>query len=236
VTELEPLAVLQELDTRLDQLKHRREHLVERGTVDELNLERASISTADSVVAGQRHELEREQKRFEDEVSTIETKKQADTAKMYSMTSPKDLTAMQDEIGSLSRRQEVLEDQILELMEQIEPLASQSAVHDQRLQESEREVGRLEAAIAVAEAEIDAEAASAGGEREAVVPQVRADLLAKYDKLRGRTRDGVVIGRVADARCSACGLRFSSVFLDEIKHSARDELLQCDECGVLLVP
>lgn len=234
MSELEALAELQDLDTLLDQLDHRRETMPERGAVAELQVEEKTLAAKLKVVVDERHVLERDQKRLEDEVASIEQKKQADNERMFSMTSPKELSAMQEELESLGRRQEVLEDQVLELMEQIEPLTETVSGQEERQAQIEEAKGRLEAAIAIAEAEIDAEAASVTAKREAHLASVRDDLLTRYDRLRAR--GGVVVGRVAEGRCSACGLRFSSVFMDELKHSDRSELLQCDECGVLLVP
>ena len=236
MSELEPLAELQDLDTRLDQLAHRHEHMPERASVAELQSELSVLTSKMKAVSDERHVLERDQRRIEDEVASIEEKKASDNERMFSMTSPKDLSAMQDELASLGRRQEVLEDQVLELMEQIEPLTEKLTGQEDRQDKIAHETGRLEAAIAVAEAEIEAETAAVSAQREAHLPSVPVDLVTRYEKLRSRGRGGVVVGRVAEGRCSACGLHFSSVFIDELKHSDRSELLQCDECGVLLVP
>jgi hypothetical protein len=236
VSELESLADLQDLDTKLDQLAHRRETMSERAAVLELEGEASALGAKIKTISDERHVLERDQRRLEDEVAVIEDKKATDVERMFSMTSPKELSAMQDELASLGRRQEVLEDQVLELMEQIEPLSETLSGHEERQGKIADETGRLEAAIVVAEAEIDAEVASISSQRETHLPTVREDLVARYDKLRSRGRGGVVVGRVVEGHCSACGLQFSSVFIDELKHSNRSELLQCDECGVLLVP
>jgi len=236
VSELESLADLQDLDTKLDQLTHRHETMQERAAVVELAAEASTLAVRIKTVSDERHALERDQRKLEDEVASIEQKKAADNERMFSMTSPKELSSMQDELASLGRRQEILEDQVLELMEQIEPLSETLDGQEDRQSQIDQETGRLEATIAVAEAEIDAEISAISAQREAHLPSVREDLLARYEKLRSRGRGGAVIGRITDGHCSACGLQFSSVFLDEVKHSDRSELLQCDECGVLLVP
>jgi len=237
VSELESLATVQELDTHLDQLTHRRANLPEHLALEQLAGEQADVNKALDTTSAERHLLEREQKRFEDEVGSIESKIAADNDRMYNtgITSPKELSALQDELAGLARRQEVVEDQILELMEQIEPLTTDVKSKEDRLAEIEIERGRNEAGVTVAEAEIDAEVASLVGQRNDRRAEVRESLVDRYDKLRATSRDGVVIGRMDDGRCSACGLRLSSMFIDEAKHSDNPELMQCEECGVLLV-
>lgn len=234
--ELDALAELQALDTRLDQLAHRREHLPEREQIAALDRERADLAGANETTGAERHQLERRQRALEDDVAGIEAKKATDRERMYQMTSPKDLSALQDELDSLERRQATLEDEILELMEQIEPLTAEIERREARLGEIEVDRGRLEAAVAVAEAEIDAETTAVRAQRDTATGDVPDDLRARYESLRERSRDGVVVGRIRDGGCSACGLRLSSVFMDEVRHSDRTELLQCEECGVLLVP
>jgi len=238
VSELESLITVQEIDTHLDQLSHRRDNLPEHSVLNDLATEQAHVESALGTTSTERHGLEREQKKFEDEVASIESKIAADNDRMYNtgITSPKELSALQDELAGLARRQEVIEDQILELMEQVEPLSEEVMGKEGRLAEIEVERGRNEAAVTVAEAEIDAEFASLVSRRDACRSDVRDELLDRYDKLRSTSRDGVVIGRMADGRCSACGLKLSSMFIDDAKHSDTPELLQCEECGVLLVP
>jgi len=238
VSELESLITVQELDTHLDQLAHRRVNLPEHSALEQLALEQGDVDKSLAKTSAERHVLEREQKRFEDEVGSIESKIAADNDRMYNtgITSPKELSALQDELAGLARRQEVVEDQILELMEQIEPLTADVVSRENRLAEIETERGRNEAGVTVAEAEIDAEISAIVLQRDDHRAEVRESLVGRYDKLRATSRDGVVIGRMDDGRCSACGLRLSSMFIDEAKHSENPELMQCEECGVLLVP
>jgi len=238
VSELESLITVQELDTRLDQLSHRRANLPEHSALEQLAREQDGVDKSLAKTSAERHVLEREQKRFEDEVGSIESKIASDNDRMYNtgITSPKELSALQDELAGLARRQEVVEDQILELMEQVEPLTADVESRESRLTDIETERGRNEAGVAVAEAEIDAEISALVLQRDDRRAEVRESLVGRYDKLRATSRDGVVIGRMDDGRCSACGLRLSSMFIDEAKHSENPELMQCEECGVLLVP
>src|SRR5581483_8459813 len=72
------------------------------------------------------------ERRLEDEIAMVASKAKAADQKLYSGTVnvPRELTALQDAIDSLHRRQRQLEDQELELMEQAEPLEAALAELD----------------------------------------------------------------------------------------------------------
>src|SRR5690606_9298701 len=113
--------------TVIDQLRHRRATLPERAALDALAEELGKHDARTGELQRQHDELAKEQKRIEDEVALVETKRAEVDKTLYSgtVTSPRELQALQDELGSLQRRQRQLEDKVLELMEQIEPLVEQ---------------------------------------------------------------------------------------------------------------
>jgi predicted nucleic acid-binding Zn-ribbon protein len=236
VTALEGLARLQDMDTRLEQIRHRREHLPERAELAGVQGEIGQWDRRRAGVAEQRHELEREQKRLEDEVAAVEGKAVRENDRLYSgsVTAPKELEALQAEVTSLRSRQSVLEDHLLEVMEAAEPLdAELGQIDTERLRLAE-ESARLEAVIAAAEVEIDAEAATAAAEREAHVAAIDPELLAEYDARRRRS-GGVAVGRLQHGTCSACSLALSAVDVDRLARLPSDEVADCPECGVILV-
>jgi predicted nucleic acid-binding Zn-ribbon protein len=63
---------------------------------------------------------------------------------------------------------------------------------------------------------------------------VPPNLLARYDELRLRL-GGVAVAELHDGRCSGCHLRLSNVALERVKNAPPDELVECEECGRLLV-
>ncbi len=238
MSELQALLQLQAFDTRLDQLEHRRNNLPEAARIDELTGSLEAIAERRSEIASQRHEFERAQKRIEDDVAGIEAKRAEDSDRLYNagITSPKELTALQDELDSLARHQSGLEDEVLELMEQAEPLDDTLAKFDAKADELGAERGRFEAARTVALAEIEAEHSSVSTDRAAAVGGLDEALVAKYQRMRGGSKDGVAVGALTHGICSACGLGASAVFIDRIRSLGPGEIANCEECGVILVP
>lgn len=237
MSSLEALAQLQDLDLRLDQLQHRLEHLPELA-------ERAELLETVKVLDGQRAgveeqvaALQREQKRHEDEVAGVERQTAESEKALYggAITSPKEASAMQEKIASLGRHQASIEDEILVLMEQIEPLSEEiSAALEQRGQ-VEQQLAVVEARIAEASGEIDAERSTVQAERDGLAAATSAGLIELYGKQRARMRDRIAIGRLTGATCGACHLDLSAVELDRIRALGPEEPGECAECGALLV-
>ena len=187
-------------------------------------------------MAEQRHEVEREQKRLEDEVAAVESKAGRENDRLYSgsVTAPKELEALQAEVASLRSRQSDLEDRLLELMEAAEPLdAELEQIDAERLRLTE-ESARLEAVIAAAEREIEAETVASTAERDVHATAIDPNLLAEYDARRRRS-GGVAVGRLQHGTCSACSLALSAVDVDQLARLPSDEIADCPECGVILV-
>jgi predicted nucleic acid-binding Zn-ribbon protein len=229
------LLAVQEHDTTADQLEHRRRTLPERAELDGAMAELAKLEQRTSEVEANRHELARSQQRLEDEIASINEKAAQHDKTLYSGTigNPRELQALQDEIGALKRRVGQLEDQEIELMEQIEPLDADLAKLAAERTALDGRAGELRARIAEAEVAIDEELASVRAEREALVGDVEPELLAEYDRLRPQA-GGIAIARLVGGSCGGCHLALSAVEVDRIKKLPPEAPAHCEECGRLL--
>jgi hypothetical protein len=231
----EALLAVQEHDTTIDQLTHRRRTMPARGELDAAMAELAGLEQRAGEVEAKRQELARNQQRLEDEIATVSDKAAQHDKTLYSGTisNPRELQAMQDEIASLKRRVSQLEDQELELMELIEPLdADLGRMAGERSALDERATA-LRAQIAEEEVTIDEQLATTHAERDQLVGTVEPDLLAEYEQLRPHS-GGIAIARLVNGSCGGCHLGLSAVEIDRIKKLPPDELVHCEECGRLL--
>lgn len=235
----DPLHLLldvQDRDLAADQLRHRRASLPERVALAEQEAAVARLDVELGEIRERLGELQRSQKRLEDEVATIEAKGEAENKKMYSgtVTSPRELQAMQEEVAALTRRQRELEDDLLDLMEATEPIVEEADRLEARRDELAGEAAAITAAIAEAEAAIDAELAEVAAAREGLATAVPPDLLATYEKLRERL-GGIAIARLEGTQCLGCHISLPAVELDAVRRSAPDALVYHEECGRILV-
>jgi hypothetical protein len=229
------LLAVQEHDTRIDQALHRRSALPARGELDKVMVALGVVEQEAAEVEGRRHDLGRDQQRLEDGIATLTDKAAQHDKALYSgsVTNPRELQAMQEEIAALKRRISQLEDQELELMEQIEPLdADLVRLADEQGAGDEMAVS-LRASIAEAEVSIDRELVQFRAERVELAGGVDPGLIAEYETLRTQG-GGIGIARLAGRSCGGCHLGLSAVELDRLKKLADDEAAHCEECGRLL--
>ncbi len=229
------LLAVQEHDTTIDQLTHRRRTLPARAELEAAMAELAKLEQRAGEVEANRNELGRAQQRLEDEITTIGTKAAQHDKTLYSGTisNPRELQAMQDEIASLKRRISQLEDQELELMEQIEPLDADLARFAEERAALDATATALRAQIAEDEVAIDGQLASVRAERDDLVTGVEPELMAEYDQVRPHA-GGIAIARLVGGSCGGCHLALSAVEVDRIKKLPPEEPVHCEECGRLL--
>jgi predicted nucleic acid-binding Zn-ribbon protein len=232
----EQLLDVQAHDTAADQLEHRSRALPEREQLATAMADIARLDASLAEVDERRGELTRAQKRLEDEIASLGEKAQQAEAKLYSGTIniPKELQALQDDIGHIRARIRQLEDQDLELMEETEPVDAERDALLAKRATLDTHATELTASIAEAESVIDGELSVVRAERDAAAARIPDELLAEYERLRERL-GGIAVARLNGASCGGCHLALSAVEIDRIKGLDPDELVHCEECGRLLV-
>jgi predicted nucleic acid-binding Zn-ribbon protein len=233
---LETLLAVQEVDTAIDQLEHRRVALAERAALTAAQGRRADVDARVAEVQARRDEIGGRQARLEEEVARTEARIVEVDKVLYSGTvsASRELQAMAEEVESLKARRSSLEDDVLLTMEEAEPVDAELAALAVEREQETAEIARLEAAIAAAETEIDAELGERRGERTAVASSVPDELLATYERLRAKL-GGVGAARLVGPSCSGCHLTLPATELDRIKREPPDSLVFCDQCGRILV-
>ena len=233
---LDTLLDLQGHDVSLDQLRHRRASLPERAELAGLAKRDVALDTAMAADSATLATVTGEQKRLEDEVARIVAKVTAEDKKLYSGTvsAPKELQAIQDEIKSLNRRRNALEDDVLVQMEAAEPL--DAALGAQRAQRAEldAQLAVIRDHLAAAEGVIDSEVARLQDERDNLASGLDPALLRQYDDLRRRL-GGVAVARLEGSSCRGCHLQLAAVELDRIRKLDPEVVAHCEECGRILV-
>lgn len=227
---------LQELDSSLDRLAHRRRTLPELAEI--ARLEGRATELRDALVAAETEvgDLQREQKKAEQDVEQVRARADRDQKRLDSgqVTSAKDLGSLQAEIESLQRRQSDLEEVVLEIMERAE--AADARVGALRAERAAAEEELAEAVRRRDEAQrgIDEESGMTSTARTGVAKDVPDDLLALYEKLRGQF-GGVGAAKLYRGACQGCHLALNTVDLNRIRAAAEDEVVRCEECRRILV-
>lgn len=232
----EQILSIQALDLSLRQHRHRIANHPIRERIAEIDGRLAEHDASAAEVEERRHALQREQKRMEDEVATIEAKRADIDGKLYGgeVTASKELLALQDEAAQLLDRQRAIEDQQLELMETAEEIDGElGALAEQRSGAAgEREAADAELRTDVAH--IEAEIVRVETERADAAGPANQELLARYESLREEF-DGVAVARLVNGGCDGCHIQLSAVAVDQAMKMPEDAVVSCEECGRLLV-
>jgi predicted nucleic acid-binding Zn-ribbon protein len=230
------LLTLQDHDSAADRLRHRRETLPERAELEARRAAYDDLERRRAEVTERRDAELREERRLDDEVKNLEAKAKAEDTRMYSGTvsSPRELQAMQADIDQLRRQAREREDEELEVMERREALDTEVAELEAAQAALVSEMDTLVAAIAKQEMEIDAELAVEEEARAALAPGIPDATLRLYEQIRAGNR-GVGAARLVGMNCQACHLSLPATEVDRIRHLPPDELARCEHCGAILV-
>jgi len=227
---------VQELDTRLDQLRHQLEHLPETKELAELGATRDALEARVRDTSIRVDDLGRTQRKADADVEQVKTRRTRDRQRIDQglVNSPKDRERMQHELVSLERRITELEDVELEVMEQLEAAQKELADLESELAGVQERIGTLEAARTERASGVEQEQAQVRGQRDQLAAGVDADLLAVYDRLRAQ-KGGVGAAALRARRCGGCSLELNAADLGVIAKAPADEVLRCEECSRILV-
>ena len=233
---LERLLAVQDLDSAADRLRHRKETLPEKAEMAAVTERagglRARLTEAEGrlgVVAGRQSGLESELAATEQRIADV-------NKRLYSgeISASRELQAMADEVKSLEERKSYLEERVLEVMEEREPLDAEVDSLRGEAVAMANDAKRLQQAIADAEAEIDRELAAEQARRAEEAASVPSDVMRTYEQLRSKL-GGIGASRLVSGSCTGCHLALPAQELARLRHEADDALIFCDQCGRILV-
>ena len=235
MSELVALLDVQRIDNAIDQLQFTHENLPERSAIAEIDAELASLNSKSAETEAERDELRRQERDFETQSNDVADKAAGLSEKLYGglVTSPKEASAMSEEIANLKERESSLQDQALELLVELEPL-------DEALVEAEALRGQLEAkraeqgeSLTRKAADLESEIADRETERATAAAALDDSLLEQYRKMR-ITYGGDAVVEFDPAHHGGCPVAMPAVELDRWKHLPAGTLEPCEDCGRLI--
>ncbi len=225
---------LQEEDTAIRRLQHRKESLPEAQRLGELRERLAELEADVEIARKQRDELARSQDRLEGEIGIVTQKVEREEQRMYSggISNPKELRSLQEEVEMLKTRRGGLEDQLLEIMVQREQSdGTVDSLGSEHLEVS-RQTEELGRTVAGLTSEIDAELQTHTAARRAASGDVPDDLLKLYEQLRDQ-KGGVGAAALRDGTCQGCHTQLPAREVERLK--SEGGLQRCDNCRRILV-
>lgn len=172
-----------------------------------------------------------ERKKLEGEIQVHEQKISKLSGQMMDAKTNEQYHAFQHEIGFSRKEISRIEDRILDLMGESEPL--------------EKNVKAAEVALAAEKKDVEAEKKQAEeraaadrkemetlkAERGTIVAGMTPEVVSEYERIR-KGRAGVAIAEAVDGRCSKCHIQLRPQFLQELKRG--DKIMVCESCKRML--
>jgi len=227
---------LQDLDSRADQLRHRRRTLPEHARLTELAANRSRIEgqAQDARIAVD--DLTAEQAKVDADVEQVKTRRERDQQRIDQglVSNPKDIQRMQQEMVSLERRITSLEDDEIEVMERLEEAQLTLDNVTGELTDTDKRIEEATASRDSKLAEIDQTLDELQEQRRPVAAELPDDLLSLYDRLR-ESKGGVGAALLRAKSCGGCMLDIDNAELATIRAAADDDVIRCEECSRILV-
>jgi predicted nucleic acid-binding Zn-ribbon protein len=221
---------LQSIDSQADARRARLDEInALLGANEEVRAARERLDAVEEQLrAAQAHTTD-----LELEIASGDAKAKATTERLYGGAT-KNVRVMEDmeqELAALGRRREELEDDLLEAMVALDERQAQTDQARAELKAIEDKWAASQGDLAGEKQELEARLSELQAEREALLPQIDANSLSAYEKLRARLR-GVAVATVEDGVCTACGVAPTSSVVQKARHGELDA--RCPTCGRIL--
>lgn len=228
------LLELAQLDRDIATAEHRRRTLPEIAEIAAADRRIADQRTAVALTSAEIDDLDRAARKLDNEIDAVRARASRDSERLTSgAAAAKDLANLQHEITSLQRRQAVLEDEALELMERRESLAA-NLTDTQTSLTAEQETQR--AAISRRDdafADLDDQLGRSRSARQSLTDALPKDLIGLYERIRASGK--IAAAPLNGSRCEACRMDLDRSALSAIHAASVDAVVRCDECGAILI-
>lgn len=222
------------VDAELSRLDHRGKHLEEQQRLDSVEAEHRAAGDVLATLRIALEDLDGQVAKFEGEIDSVRKREDRDRGLLAGGTvDAKNVGEIQHELEALQRRQESLEDSLLEIMERREKLQNDLLEQQNRIEAMHTDLAAATSARDEVLVQIDQSRHQALSRRAELAASAPSELVALYE--RQRAQGGVGAGRLQGRRCGACRIEIDRGELARISAAREDEVLRCPECSAILV-
>jgi predicted nucleic acid-binding Zn-ribbon protein len=176
--------------------------------------------------------LKLELSRLESDVDLVNKRMEKDQAALRTTSVVKDAQGLQAEIRTLERRRGELEDQELDLMQQLETADAELAAVAELRANTEQELKTVIEGLEKERLRLLSGIELANADRKQLADRLPEELVSLY---QAKLKRGIAVGRLIHSECGACRMSVSATNLAEIIRQPIDEIVNCPDCGAILV-
>ena len=232
---IEALHQLVEADRWIERVRAQCDHLPERtdlaGVESELRQLLADLKAAQAVLDPMAASLEAARQ----QTATLEERASQLATRLASSTAGgRELEAIQHELDGVRSKASDAETMELELMDVVEPLEATVRDIKERAQPLVSRRTELQATIAELEGTLNDEISALQENRAVCHEAVAEPWRSRYDAALARV-GGAGGAFVESGRCDGCRIALAPLDLDRFKHRAEGDVMECSECGRILL-
>jgi predicted nucleic acid-binding Zn-ribbon protein len=236
VEQLETLRALNDADRWIERVVAQREHLPELEELASVETELRSLLAALQEAQQSAEPVRRSYIGAQETARRLSTRAtDLEVALASSTGSARDLSAMQHELEQIRERVGAAEDDELNFLLELEPLDETIAAIKARAQPGVARRAQLQADVAQLRATLNDEVASLRQSRAGLANSLEPQWRQRYDAALSRA--GISGAAYVDAgRCDGCRIALSPLDFDRFRHLEAGVVMDCPECGRLLLP
>ena len=222
---------LQTVDVDLDKRKARLAEIAERlGDEGQLPVLRSRVEELGEILRG----VEARQSEEDADIAGLSGRIEAAEAKMYggSITSPRELKDLQDDVAMLGRRRSEHEDILLAVLDELDATKAGLEATSSELAEAERAWKADQESMIAERGVLEGQVVALDGERADRAGAVPPPELALYEHVR-KTHAGRVVARMRNATCESCRVGVPSKLAQAVRAGRSPE--RCPSCGLILL-
>jgi predicted nucleic acid-binding Zn-ribbon protein len=220
------------LDLELESLKAK---LAALQTGEHLDAIRTSLYSASSRMLDHQTKLEnlqREQRKLEDDIELVDKRIELDKQRLASTSSSKDAEGISSELRSLAARKSALETEELEVMEQLDLVSAEVEIESNARKALADDLASAETALQGDLAKLASQISIVETERAAKFALLSEEAAAVFSKKASR---GIPAASLLGRDCGACRIGLTSTAYEDVVSTPSDELATCPNCQAILV-
>lgn len=225
---------VQKTDSEIDEHKKSLANINEKTEYGQIQHEVERLSKIQAQLSGFNKDENRILDKLNGELDILIQKIKSEEKKLFSgtVTNPKELAAIQQEIESFNRKRDELETSTLEQMDKISTLEEKLGVAEEKINANRQKGDIAKKVWLEKEDKLKEEISQLGQRRKDEVKDVDKELLADYEDIRAR-KDGIGAGALIGDTCQVCHVALAATDLERIKN--KDEPDYCSNCGRILI-
>lgn len=228
------LLELQKIDSRIDRYLYDKVNLPEKRELLEIDKKLEKLNAIKSDHDNRLKKALADQKKLEDDLDLLSGKTGKEEKRLYdgSVSSPKELKSLQDEITILKTANDNRETELIEVIEKAEALEAENEKLGRAGEDFLKTKGELIDKINSYDLSLDERIKEARKERASTVKDISEDVIGLYEKLR-EEKNGLAVALLDEGTCKGCNISLPAQELNELTDPSK--IWRCAHCRRILV-